>query len=164
MQAIGFVVNGLGQPETMLPAVQALGKRHQGYGVRAELSRLSGAQVRWLNASGERPVSVDFTALPLDEALRRLLDPYNFVLLYTADGERSALTQIWISAATRTTGQSDPTLRSAALSPHVAAEAEEEWEETEARFPRPEDENLHEQRMEAEYRPALLEDREWTDE
>jgi hemoglobin-like flavoprotein len=34
MQVIGFAVNSLNAPSTLLPAVTALGKRHGGYGVK----------------------------------------------------------------------------------------------------------------------------------
>jgi hemoglobin-like flavoprotein len=36
MQMIGIAVNGLKTPETLLPAVQELGRRHVDYGVRAK--------------------------------------------------------------------------------------------------------------------------------
>jgi hemoglobin-like flavoprotein len=34
MQMIGVAVSKLGQPEVLIPALQALGQRHAGYGVR----------------------------------------------------------------------------------------------------------------------------------
>ena len=34
MQMIGVAVSKLGQPEVLMPALQALGQRHAGYGVR----------------------------------------------------------------------------------------------------------------------------------
>ena len=34
MSMIGVAVNGLHRPEEIVPAVQALGRRHAGYGVR----------------------------------------------------------------------------------------------------------------------------------
>ena len=34
MQVLGFAVNSLNAPDKLLPAVQALGKKHKGYGVR----------------------------------------------------------------------------------------------------------------------------------
>jgi hemoglobin-like flavoprotein len=36
MQMIGFAVHGLKSPETLIPAVQALGRRHVAYGVEAK--------------------------------------------------------------------------------------------------------------------------------
>jgi hypothetical protein len=74
--------------------------------VMAELSRLSGAQVRWLTPGGEEPVSVDFPARPLAEALERLLGEQNFLLFYTEAGAGMRLTRIWISA--RETSQERP--------------------------------------------------------
>jgi hypothetical protein len=67
--------------------------------VMGEISRLSGAQVRWLSQEGEDLTSVEFTALPVTDALRRLLGGRNFLLFYTATGEETKLTQIWISAS-----------------------------------------------------------------
>jgi hemoglobin-like flavoprotein len=52
MQAIGFVVKGLQQLETILPAVQALGKRHKGYGVRGEHYDTVGAALLWTLEQG----------------------------------------------------------------------------------------------------------------
>jgi hypothetical protein len=64
-----------------------------------EVSRRSGAQVRWLgHQAEERLISVEFTALPLPEALGRILGRTNFLLFYTAVGEGIKLTQIWIFA------------------------------------------------------------------
>ena len=67
--------------------------------VMEEVSRLSGARVRWLDRQAEeKPVSVGFTALPLPEALRRILKETNFLLFYTSEGTSTTLTQIWISS------------------------------------------------------------------
>ncbi len=67
--------------------------------VMEEVSRLSGARVRWLSSqAAEKPVSVGFTALPLPEALRRILGETNFLLFYAPGGEGTTLTQIWISS------------------------------------------------------------------
>jgi len=64
-----------------------------------EISRLSGAQVRWLDAEvREQAVSVEFTALPLTEALRRILRTTNFLLVSTSGSGGTHLTQIWITA------------------------------------------------------------------
>ena len=52
MQAIGFVVKGLGRLETILPTVQSLGKRHQGYGVRTEHYDTVGAALLWTLEQG----------------------------------------------------------------------------------------------------------------
>ena len=79
--------------------------------VMEEVSRLSGARVRWLGRqTEEKPVSVGFTALPLPEALRRILGETNFLLFYTSVGESTALTQIWILS--KGTGGRQPGLTS----------------------------------------------------
>src|SRR5262245_32903898 len=64
--------------------------------VMSELSRLSGAKIVWLVQRDNRPVSVDFTKLPLAEALPRLLGPNNFLLMYASTDKRSRLTSIWV--------------------------------------------------------------------
>jgi len=67
----------------------------------AEVSRLSGARVRWLNGQAEEsPVSVEFTALPAPEALRRILGERSFLLFYTPTKEGAKLTDIWIASGT----------------------------------------------------------------
>ncbi len=66
--------------------------------VMAEVSRLSGAQVRWLSPDGEELVSAKFTALPLAEALRRILGEKNFLLFYSSARAGTRLAQIWISS------------------------------------------------------------------
>jgi hypothetical protein len=67
--------------------------------VMEEMSRLSGARVRWVSGQAkEKPVSVEFTALPLPEALRRILREMNFLLFYTSTGNSVKLTEIWISS------------------------------------------------------------------
>jgi hypothetical protein len=63
--------------------------------VMTEFGKLSGAQVRWLSQENTEPISVSFRALPLEEALSRLLDKQNFLLFYTAGRQ---LTQVWISS------------------------------------------------------------------
>lgn len=76
--------------------------------VMEEVSRLSGAQVLWLSQAGEEPVSVEFSALPFSEALRRILGERNFLLFYTTMGEEGRLIQIWISSGG--TGRGQPVL------------------------------------------------------
>lgn len=66
--------------------------------VMAEVGRLSGAQVLWLGPQDESPVSVDFSGLPVTEALERLLPRKNFLLLYASSASNARLTQIWISS------------------------------------------------------------------
>jgi len=65
--------------------------------VMEEMSRVSGARVRWLSGQAEEnPVSVEFTAIPLPEALRRILKEMNFLLFYTSTGNSTKLTEVWI--------------------------------------------------------------------
>jgi hypothetical protein len=67
--------------------------------VLEEVSRLSGARLLWLNEEGrEEKVSVEFTDLPFDEALRRIIGGKNFLLFYSSAAQGRRLTQIWISA------------------------------------------------------------------
>src|SRR5262249_55155716 len=69
--------------------------------VMEEVSRLSEARVRWLNGqTEEKLVSVEFTALPMAEALRRILGERSFLLFYTPTKEGAKLTDIWIASGT----------------------------------------------------------------
>jgi hemoglobin-like flavoprotein len=52
MQAIGLAVKGLQQPETILPTIQDLGKRHKGYGVQTEHYATVGAALLWTLEQG----------------------------------------------------------------------------------------------------------------
>ena len=73
--------------------------------VMEELSRVSGAQIRWLNSTdGAEVISVEFPPLPIVEALQRILHEKNFLLFYTASREEPRLTQIWISSKKNTGG------------------------------------------------------------
>lgn len=81
--------------------------------VMEELSRVSGARFRWLNGQAEeKPVSVEFTALPMPEALRRIFGEINFLLFYTGTGKSLKLTEIWISAKTQSRSASDSAAQS----------------------------------------------------
>ena len=62
------------------------------------IGKQSGARVVWLSQEREQPVSVEFTALPLPEAMRKILGGQNFILFYAWAGEETRLTQIWISS------------------------------------------------------------------
>jgi hypothetical protein len=66
--------------------------------VMEEVSRISRARVLWLQPGGEEPVSAAFTALPLPEALERILGKKNFLLFYASAAEGAQLSQIWISS------------------------------------------------------------------
>lgn len=73
--------------------------------VLEEVSKLSGAQARWLSLDGEEPVSVEFTDLPFSEALRRILGEKDFVLFDPSARERARLPQIWIYPRGQVGGQ-----------------------------------------------------------
>ena len=70
-----------------------------------EVSRLSGAQARWPSRDGEEPVSVEFTDLPLSEALRQILREKDFVLFEPSAGERARLPRISIYPRAQAGGQ-----------------------------------------------------------
>jgi hypothetical protein len=63
-----------------------------------EISRLTGAEIRWLSQEQDDPVSVEFTDLPLDEALERILKR-NFTHSYTFTGNDKTLIGIWIASS-----------------------------------------------------------------
>lgn len=52
MATLAFAVAGLDRPETILPAVQSLGRRHVGYGVRPGHYQTVGAALLWTLAQG----------------------------------------------------------------------------------------------------------------
>ena len=52
MAALATVVNGLRRPETVLPVVRGLGRRHLGYGVRAEHYSTVGEALLWTLEKG----------------------------------------------------------------------------------------------------------------
>jgi hypothetical protein len=62
-----------------------------------EISRLAGAEVRWLTQEEDNPVSAEFTDLPLHEALETVLRE-NFTLSYTVVGSDKKLVGIWIAS------------------------------------------------------------------
>jgi len=59
MQALAFVVKGLSRPETILPVVQELGRRHVGYGVEEGHYDTVGAALLW---TLERGLGAAFTS------------------------------------------------------------------------------------------------------
>jgi hypothetical protein len=73
--------------------------------VMEEVSRLSGAEVLWLGQAEEEQISAEFSAIPLAEALRRLLGEKNFMLFYVGAGQETRLAQIWISSHVATAAQ-----------------------------------------------------------
>lgn len=52
MQALAFVVKGLGKPETIIPAVKDLGRRHTGYGVESSHYDTVGSALLWTLEQG----------------------------------------------------------------------------------------------------------------
>ena len=52
MSAISMAVNGLARPDSIIPAVQRLGRRHVGYGVQAEHYTTVGAALLWTLEQG----------------------------------------------------------------------------------------------------------------
>lgn len=84
--------------------------------VMSELSRLSGARVIWLGQRDTQQVSVDFAALPIPEALQRLLGSNNFLLRYASTADEARLTEIWVAPRQFVARQAGPpTLDSAAV-------------------------------------------------
>lgn len=73
--------------------------------VLGEIKRLSGAQIQWLNEGGEEFLSVEFSNLPVAEALQQILAKKNFLLLYSSSHTEERLTQIWISSGGHERGQ-----------------------------------------------------------
>lgn len=69
--------------------------------VMAEFSRQSGIQVRWLNTCGEELISVVFTDLPLAEALPRILEQQQFLLVYHSTSTGRQLAEVWIGSLQR---------------------------------------------------------------
>lgn len=58
MQMIAAAVQGLDKPDTLIPVVQSLGKRHAGYGVEARHYDTVGAALLWTLEQG---LGKDFT-------------------------------------------------------------------------------------------------------
>jgi hemoglobin-like flavoprotein len=52
MMTLGFAVGSLNRPDTLLPAVRALGKRHAGYGVQDAHFATVGAALLWTLEQG----------------------------------------------------------------------------------------------------------------
>lgn len=52
MQTLSVVVKSLDKLDTIMPAIQALGRRHAGYGVRAEHYETVGAALLWTLEQG----------------------------------------------------------------------------------------------------------------
>jgi hypothetical protein len=100
-----------------------------------EMSRVSGARVRWLNGQAEeKPVSVEFTALSPPEALRRILKEMNFLLLYTTTANSVKLTEVWIlSGIGRSQAERPPPLASPVKAPLPIPDSASQSKEAEDR-------------------------------
>ena len=61
MQTLTVVVKSLDKLDTIVPAVQALGRRHAGYGVRARDFETVGSALLWTLAQGLGPAFDDDT-------------------------------------------------------------------------------------------------------
>ena len=59
MQMIDFAVKGIDEPDTILPTIQDLGKRHVGYGVKEEYYGTVGEALLWTLEQG---LGEDFTS------------------------------------------------------------------------------------------------------
>ncbi len=59
MQMIDFAVKGIDEPDTILPTIQDLGKRHVGYGVKEEYYSAVGEALLWTLEQG---LGKDFTS------------------------------------------------------------------------------------------------------
>jgi hypothetical protein len=97
-----------------------------------EISKVSGVQIRWLDTRGEEPITVEFIALPLSQAIPRLLKDRNFLLFYSSTRTGAQLTQVWISCrkkeATHLKGHSQPFSRELSLlTPSETDPTEEEF-------------------------------------
>jgi hypothetical protein len=101
--------------------------------VMAEVSQLSGAEIRWLSPAGEAPVSVAFTALPFPEALRRILREQNFLLVSSARGQEGRPVRIWITSRSPEGGlptRQSPSQPAATLAPRSTADPAPQSAET----------------------------------
>ena len=58
MQMLDFAVKGIDDPDTILPTIQDLGKRHVGYGVKEEYYTTVGEALLWTLEQG---LGADFT-------------------------------------------------------------------------------------------------------
>lgn len=83
MQMIDFAVKGLDDPETILPTIQALGKRHIGYGVKEEYYDTVGKALLWTLEQG---LGSDFT----QEAKEAWGEAYKLLASAMIDGSKNS--------------------------------------------------------------------------
>lgn len=62
MMTLGFAIGSLSRPESLLPALRQLGKRHAGYGVKDEHFATVGAALLWTLEQGLREAWTPETA------------------------------------------------------------------------------------------------------
>jgi hemoglobin-like flavoprotein len=86
MQMIGIVVNGLKTPETIIPAVKELGRRHVDYGVRAKDYETVGQA---LMLTLEQGLGADFTP-PVKEAWSATFELLSGVMKRAASSKQEA--------------------------------------------------------------------------
>jgi hypothetical protein len=121
--------------------------------VLSEVSRLSGAKVVWLGQPDLRQVSVTFTALPIAEAIPRVLGGNNFLLVYASTEDKARLKEIWIATRPSPTQTGiSPTLESAPMTEGINVN-EGDSELTQESAPMPEEDSATE--VEAELAKML---------
>jgi hemoglobin-like flavoprotein len=72
MQTLGVVAANIDRLDQLIPEIEALGRRHAGYGVRAEHFATVGSALLWTLERGLGDQFTDTTALAWAEAYRRL--------------------------------------------------------------------------------------------
>jgi hypothetical protein len=116
--------------------------------VLSEMSRLSGARIVWLGQPDTRQVSVTFTALPVTEAIERVLGANNFLLVYTSTDEKARLKEIWITTRYSSTPTVIHPVSASAPMPGETIPNEGDTELTQASTPTPEEPTANESEAE----------------
>lgn len=83
MNMIATAVNGLSRPETIIPAVKDLGRRHAGYGIVEKDYQVVGGALLW---TLERGLGVAFTP----EVKQAWAEAYNLLASVMQQGAREA--------------------------------------------------------------------------
>lgn len=118
-----------------------------------EMSRLSGARVVWLGQPDNRQVSVTFSALPVAEAIQRILGANNFLLVYASTADKARLKELWVATRPSPTQTVTPlTLESAPITEGINVN-EDDTELTQESAPMPEENTANE--VEAELAKML---------
>jgi hemoglobin-like flavoprotein len=90
VQTLAVVVANIGRLDQVIPAVQALGRRHAGYGVEVEHYATVGAALIWTLEQGLGDAFTDATRLAWVDAYRRLSSTMMEAQLDTEAVERAA--------------------------------------------------------------------------